>query len=214
MEQVISMIPWIVSVIALFVSVAALVVALVLFSKLRKYLSDSRSVYGFGSEEANIRDEIVDVFLTSPRVRSSLPKPEIVEKHISVEVSEAQKRQIVEEVIASVGRPKQEAGCKEVSSNPIRYASAYNPAMENFASISESPNDSTVFELRYAESMEEGTFTLFKGAYDRIREVHDFLEGACESQGNARTISILNQGKFRVEDGKSKIETKLSVKFE
>lgn len=203
--------------VAILVSLSAVVLNIISYRKIKRYLTDRKTDDGLDSD-GNIRDEIVTVVLGSSRVREGLPKPQAVSEpdQKSDGISTETFNFIVETVLDEVNRkcaqkryeptlPMKETGCK--------YAEAYDLEAGKFYHIDTYPTDTTIYKLDLDEVAGDGTFTLYKGAYKKVSECRDFLEGACEVSGDGVTVEIISIGKLSLENGKWAIVKPLEVKF-
>lgn len=202
---------------AAVLSLLAIVLNLVLYRKIKNYLTDIKTDEGFDSNGC-IREEIISVVLGSTRIKESFPKPQIIgdvalsSKDISTETFNF----IVETVIDDVNRKlsqKQEVPASTNEEAGSKYAEAYDFTTGTFYHINKYPTDDTIYKLDLDETGGEGAFTLYNGSYKKVSECRDFLEGACEISGDGVTVEIISIGKLSLENGKWAIVKPLEVKF-
>ena len=96
---------------AILISILSIILNFVLYGKVKRYLSDNSTDNGIDGR-GTIRDEIVSVVLGSARVRSTLPKPQVIRDTVQAtsEISTETFNFIVETVLAEVTKkqPREE----------------------------------------------------------------------------------------------------------
>ena len=202
---------------AILISILSIIHNFVFHGKVKRYLSDKNTDNGIDGR-GTIRDEIVSVVLGSSRVRSTLPKPQVIHETVQAtnEISTETFNFIVETVLAEVTKkqPTEELAQQLEENYEKKYADAYDSNSGSFYSVDKYPTDSTVYELCIDPSTGDGTFTVCKTAYNRVTECRDYLEGASEVSGSGVAIHIVSEGKISYENGKYTVIKPLEIRFE
>lgn len=225
----------IIAIVAAIIAVAAIVIALISTTKLKDYLSDSESKHGFGSQNGDIREEIIDVVQHSMRVRQALtanqtPGKTIIQK---AELSTDNFNAIIDTVLLALEEKLSKNSSQSNSETPVastkeqvsnaeeekpvytyKYATSYDVKKKTFYKVEERPSDDTIYELAInSESGNAGLFTIYKYAYKKVTECQDFLEGACDVSGAGVNIQIIEKGSVSLEEGKWTVDKPLEMKF-
>lgn len=201
---------------ATLLAVLSIVLNIVNYGRVKKYLSDTKTRKGFESH-GNIRDEIIEVVLGSSRILDRLPKQQIIKETTkqSDKISIETLNYIVDTVLVKLNKNQlKESVVKKDLNTELKYADAYNSNTCSFYSVDKYPKDSTIYELSLNKTTGEGTYTLYKNAYNMVCECRDYLEGACEVTGLGMTIKIISVGKILFEDNRYYIVKPLEIRFE
>lgn len=142
-------------------------------------------------------------------------KSETLQNASSVSTSVAKKEEAYYEPFAEEAKPQQvEEKPKDVEH--ILYASSYDSERKQFFVIENSPSQKTIYEIYYLENKpEEGYFTIFNEAENKIVECRDHLDGASEIEGRGQRIDWenINPGRVSRKDNNWEVISPLNVKF-
>ena len=115
--------------IAILISTISIILNIVLYGKVIRYLSDNSTDNGIDGR-GTIRDEIVSVVLGSARIRSTLPKTQVIRETVqaSHEISTETFNFIVDTVLVKLRKklPIEEVIQQPETNLEKKYAEAYN----------------------------------------------------------------------------------------
>ena len=108
-----------------------------------------------------------------------------------------------------------------VYDSSLKYASSVNMMDNSFFSVSDTPTETSVFVLNIDKSnRQEATFRIYEGALDKIKQVEDFLNQACEIDKNDLsdadvwgTIHVKKEGVCRNINDKWEVIERLNLVF-
>ena len=211
MEQPTALSP-IIAIVAAIIALLAIVIAFVKCGRLWDEIDDLNERIDKRKTEAHLMEQKFRREIDNLKAQLKSVTPQSTS---FTSPSVAKKEETCAEPIAEETKPQQvEEKPKDVEH--ILYASSYDSERKQFFAIENSPSQKTIYEIYYFENKpEEGYFTIFKEAENKIVECRDHLDGASEIEGRGQRIDWfnINPGRVSRKDNNWEVISPLNVKF-
>lgn len=207
---------------ALIIAIIAVIVAFSLYLKLKWFIMDGCANDSYGQKPRNMRDLIATTVMESTRIHNFIARVNGGSRN--GEISTMLFNDIVETVLRKVEKRMTQPVAMQVTpqqvsqttnANPMKlYATSYNAANETFYEVNKQPSDQTIFEISVnPHNPNEGSFEVYRNAYEMVAECKDFLEYCCEVEGSGSSLHTVEIGKVTLNAGVWVVAKKLKVRF-